>query len=54
MPHAPTQTRYAHLFLLRVLPTGLDALQNVLTVLVELQLGDDDLGGVDADGHRLA
>jgi hypothetical protein len=44
-----------HLFLLRyVLPSSLDALQNVLAILVQLQLRDDDLGGVDADGHRLA
>lgn len=31
-----------------------DALQDALTVLVELQLADDDLGGVDADGDALA
>lgn len=31
-----------------------DALEDLLTVLVQLQLGDDDLGGVDADGHALA
>jgi len=29
------------------------ALENGLTVLVELQLGDDDLGGVDADWDGL-
>ena len=28
--------------------------QYVLTILVELELGDDDLGGVDAKGYRLA
>ena len=36
--------------LLLDLSSSLDALQYVLTVLVELQLGDDDLRGVDADG----
>lgn len=29
-------------------------LQNLLTVLIELELGDDDLGGVDAEGNALA
>lgn len=28
------------------------ALQDLLAVLVKLDLGDDDLGGVDAHGHR--
>lgn len=37
------------LLLLLDLTTGLDALQDVLTVLVELQLGNDDVGWVDAD-----
>lgn len=36
------------------LATGLDALQDVLTVLVKLELGDDDLGWVDADWDGLA
>jgi len=36
------------------LPTLADALQDLLAVLVQLQLGDDDLGGVDADWHALA
>lgn len=36
------------------LATGLDALQDVLTVLVELELGDDDLGWVDANWDGLA
>ena len=36
--------------LLLDLAAGLDALQYVLAVLVELQLGDDDLRGVDTDG----
>lgn len=40
--------------LLLNLATVLDALQNVLTVLVKLQLGDDDLRGVNADGDGLA
>lgn len=30
------------------------ALQDALAVLVELELGDDDLAGVDADGDALA
>lgn len=52
----PTQIMYNYLCrrLLCVLPASLDALQNVLTVLVQLQLGDDDLRGVDADWHRLS
>lgn len=57
MPNTPNQADY--LFLLRLqllldLTTVLDALQNVLTVLVELQLGDDDLRGVNTDGDGLA
>ena len=36
------------------LTASLDALQDGLTVLVELQLGDDDVGGVDAQGDGLA
>lgn len=32
----------------------LDLLQNGLTVLIELELVDDDLAGVDAHGHALA
>lgn len=36
------------------LAAALDALQDGLAVLVELELGDDDLGGVDADGNGLA
>lgn len=39
--------------LLLDLAAGLDALQYALTVLVELQLGDDDLGWVDTDGDGL-
>lgn len=31
-----------------------NALEDLLAVLVALQLGDDDLGGGDADGHGLA
>lgn len=31
-----------------------DALEDLLTVLVELELGDDDLGGGDGDGDALA
>ena len=33
---------------------GLDAGQNVLTVLVQLELGDDHVAGMDAEGHALA
>jgi hypothetical protein len=33
---------------------GALALEDLLTVLVELELGDDDLGGGDGDGDRLA
>lgn len=40
--------------LLLDLAASLDALQYALTVLVELQLGDDDLGWVDADGDGLS
>lgn len=60
--YAKSQTRHAPRYdplhnpnlclvlqLLLDLATGLDALQYALTVLVELQLGDDDLGWVDAD-----
>lgn len=36
------------------LTAALDALQDGLTVLVELELGDDHLGGVDAEGDALA
>jgi hypothetical protein len=39
--------------LLLDLAAGLDALQDALTVLVELQLGNDDLGWVDTDGDGL-
>jgi hypothetical protein len=40
--------------LLLDLATGLDALQDSLTVLVKLELGDDDLGGVDAERDGLS
>jgi hypothetical protein len=36
------------------LTADLDALQDGLTVLVELELGDDNLGGVDAQRNGLA
>lgn len=36
------------------LAAGLDALQDGLTVLVELELGDDDVGRVDAERNGLA
>lgn len=36
------------------LAAGLDALQDGLTVLVKLELGDDDVGRVDAERDRLA
>lgn len=40
--------------LLLDLATGLDALQDGLTILVKLELGDDDLGGVDAERDGLS
>jgi hypothetical protein len=40
--------------LLLLLATGALALQDRLAVLVELELGDDDLGGSDGDLNRLA
>ena len=40
--------------LLLLLAAGALALQDLLTVLVELELGDDDLGGSDRDGDGLA
>lgn len=49
--------RVEHLSLLLLgadLTANLDALQDGLTVLVELELGDDDLGGVDAQRNGLA
>ena len=36
------------------LAAGLDTLEDVLTVFVELELGDDDLAGVDAQRDALA
>ncbi len=36
------------------LTAALGAGQDVLAVLVELELGDDDVGGVDAEGNGLA
>jgi len=50
--HDPLHNHYLVLLtpqLLLDLATGLDALQYALTVLVKLQLGDDDLRWVDAD-----
>jgi len=41
------------LLLLLDLTSGLDALQDVLTVLVELQLADDNVGWVDSERNRL-
>lgn len=40
--------------LLLDLTTSLDALKDVLTILVQLQLGDDDLGWVDTEGNGLS
>jgi hypothetical protein len=40
--------------LLLLLAAGALALQDGLAVLVELELGDDDLGGSDGDLNRLA
>ena len=36
------------------LTAALGAGQDVLAILVELELGDDDVGGVDAEGYGLA
>ena len=42
------------LFLLRLdLPPGLYAFQYAFTILVQLQLSDDNFRGVDANGDRL-
>lgn len=46
--------RLCLLLLLLLLATVALALQNLLSVLVELELGDDDLGGSDGDGDGLA
>lgn len=56
MPNTPKQSEHLclRLQLLLDLATILDALQYVLTVLIKLQLGDDDLRRVNADGYRLA
>jgi hypothetical protein len=40
--------------LLLLLATGALALQDLFAVLVELELGDDDLGGSEGDGDGLA
>lgn len=37
-----------------LLAAGLDTLKDGLTVLVELELGDDHVGGMNADRHGLA
>ena len=37
-----------------LIPTLLDALQYVFPILVQLQLGDHDLAGVDAERHALS
>lgn len=39
---------------LPLFPPLLDALQQILPILVQLQLRDDNLGRVDANGHALA
>jgi hypothetical protein len=39
--------------LLLLLATGALALQDLFAVLVELELGDDDLGGGEGNGDRL-
>jgi hypothetical protein len=40
--------------LLLLLTTGALALQNLFTILVELKLGDNDLGGGEGNGNGLA
>lgn len=51
--HAIPRLCLLRLQLLLDLTTSLDALQNALTVLVELELGDNDVRGSDAEGNRL-
>lgn len=55
-PIAPNQAEHLCLCLQLLLDLAavLDALQYVLTILIELQLGNDDLRRVDTDGDRLA
>jgi len=57
-PNTPKPSQAEHLCLrfqlLLDLATVFDALQYALTIFVELQLGDDDLRGVHADGDGLA
>lgn len=63
MPNTPSIScpihRRLRLLLLRLqllldLATSLDALQDALTVLVELELGDNNVRGSDAEGNGLA
>ena len=49
----PTLLRLGRLLAVR-LPSLTDTLQNLFTVLVELELCDFDLAGCDADGDALA
>lgn len=51
---APGVSRRDLLGLVAGLAAALDLLQDGLAVLVELELGHDDLAGVDADGDALA
>ena len=46
--------RLLALGLLQEVAATLDALEDALAVLVELELGDDDVGRVDAQWHALA
>ena len=51
----PSKCLFGGLLALKLLVAAdLDALEDVLAVLVELELGDDDVAGVDAEGHALA
>ena len=56
MPNTPNQAKHLclRLQLLLDLTTVLDALQYALTILVELQLRDDNLRGMNAHGDGLA
>jgi len=58
MPNTPSPNQAEHLCLrlqlLLDLATVLNALQNVLAVLIDLQFGDNNLRGVNADGDGLA
>jgi hypothetical protein len=47
----PDSTPLCFRLVLGLLPAFLDPFQNALAVLIQLELGDDDLARVDADGN---